>query len=437
MAQLEFSPEFFKKEIRDGFPIGELMKRNWAAELQVLEDMREICEKNNLRWFAFAGTELGAVRHKGYIPWDDDIDTVMLGDDFVKFLQIAGREIEDYIVLSPYVRDEWDLRTITRIANGDRLNFKDDFLDRWHNCPLASGTDIFPLYYIPRDKEKEDFICDLLLRVEAIFQLNDYNLKLIEEHKESESQEISGVLAEALIDMQKTTGFEFTSDRTLANQLCMLYDQICRLTDEDEADYVSRFHSFPKYRDWKIRKDVFDKTIWLPFENIMVQLKEWVHKNGGDTSLTFEIPKEQKLSDSKNKKVKVLYYTSVREMIIYSEYVIDKIKNVIDYFKKNGDTLELCWVPGAFIPPDGDIPDFQRLVPELIGQYEALIERYKESDAGICDETGELNRLVDECDMYYGDEGFLSELFGKTGKPVYIQDYHVLWDCEGGIINAG
>ena len=45
MAHLKISPDFFKMEVREGFPVGELMKRNWAAQLQVLEDVRELCDK--------------------------------------------------------------------------------------------------------------------------------------------------------------------------------------------------------------------------------------------------------------------------------------------------------------------------------------------------------------------------------------------------------
>ena len=57
-------------------------------------------------------------------------------------------------------------------------------------------------------------------------------------------------------------------------------------------------------------------------------------------------------------------------------------------------------------------------------KYE-IIEEYKASGIGILDETGELKRLVESCDMFYGDSGFLSDYFGQTGKPVFIQDYHV------------
>ena len=472
MAQLHIPDSFFRTEVRDGFPIGEMMKRNWAAQLQVLEDVRELCSKYDIKWFAFAGTELGAVRHKGFIPWDDDIDICMRGEDFINFLYYAEADEEfrkKYIPLTAYGYKDWDIRDISRIGNAQNMNFSDEHLDKWHNCPLAIGTDFFPLYYIPRDKEKEAFIFDLFDKINALFEVNEYNVKYLKEGRTEESKELQDVIAASIIGLQEDTGFEFNAERSLANQLCQLWDQIGRFTTEDEADYVARIHPYMTSKgEWKIRKEAFDETIELPFETITVpspkdydmfcrvmygsdymtpvrggtahdypyfgkqlrvfqskvELRDWLQKLKVDGTYKFQVPVKQKLSESKNEKTVILYYTSVREMLIYGEYVIDKINDIISYFEKNKDTLQLWWCPGDFNIVGDDVPPFKRLVPELIEKYEETIRKFKESGLGICDESGNLNKAVDACDMYYGDEGFLSELFGESGKPVYIQDYH-------------
>ena len=71
---MEFPDSYFEDEVREGFYIPSLMKRAWAAQMEVLEIVGEICEKHHIRYFAEWGTLLGAVRHGGRIPWDDDID---------------------------------------------------------------------------------------------------------------------------------------------------------------------------------------------------------------------------------------------------------------------------------------------------------------------------------------------------------------------------
>ena len=76
-------------ETRNGYYISADMKKVWAVEMQLLKKLLEVCEKHHLRIWAEGGTLLGAVRHHGYIPWDDDIDMAMLRDDYDKLQAIA------------------------------------------------------------------------------------------------------------------------------------------------------------------------------------------------------------------------------------------------------------------------------------------------------------------------------------------------------------
>lgn len=82
---MEFSHEYFDDEIREDFYVSGLMKRLWAANLEVISDVAKVCDKYNIRWFADYGTLLGAVRHGGCIPWDDDFDICMLRGDYMRF----------------------------------------------------------------------------------------------------------------------------------------------------------------------------------------------------------------------------------------------------------------------------------------------------------------------------------------------------------------
>ena len=471
MAHLQFSPEFFKKEERCGFTVGEPMKRNWAAQIQVLEDVRELCERHNIRWFAYAGTALGAVRHKGFIPWDDDVDIAIVGEDYIKFMYYFKDELDDrYELQNPYANPQWDIDSFSRITAGKTMDFTAEYLDRYHNCPFLVGTDVFPFYYVPRNIEQREYILDLLHRTVALENLNEYNIKLQKDGKFEESREINDIIAEGLSNIQKDTGFEFTADRLLANQLAMLFDQIARFTTEEEADYVARYSSFECGGRMFYHKDLFKETVWIPFENIKVPLpadtNTFLTTKFGKDYMTFKksgafheypyfgkqfreyknaieksdwknrllkkeefdnikVPQKQTLTESPNKKCKVLYYTSVREMLIYSEYVIDKIKSVIEYFKANSDRVELYWMPGKFIElSEGGLP-FSRVIPDLIKDYQNLIDEFRKAGFGTCDESADLNKAIEECDMFYGDSSFLSELFSQSGKPIYIQDYRI------------
>lgn len=78
------------------------------VEKEILQDFQQLCEKYKIRYFAIGGTLIGAIRHEGFIPWDDDIDLGMLREDFDKFLAIPEEEYNDkYVLCTPEKKNEY------------------------------------------------------------------------------------------------------------------------------------------------------------------------------------------------------------------------------------------------------------------------------------------------------------------------------------------
>lgn len=84
-----------EEEIIANYKVSDKMKKIWNVELAMLDEVDRLCKQYNLKYFLVHGSLLGAVRHKGFIPWDDDLDIAMPRADYDKFLVIAREELQE------------------------------------------------------------------------------------------------------------------------------------------------------------------------------------------------------------------------------------------------------------------------------------------------------------------------------------------------------
>ena len=263
---MELSKSFFEDEVRDGFYVTSDMKHAWAAQLEVLNDVDKACRENGIQYFAEWGTLLGAVRHHGFIPWDDDMDICMKRPDYNRFLQIADQIMPEGYKIFNISSDEDNDNMLTRIINGRAINFEKTHLEKFHGFPYVSGIDIFPLDFIAPNREDDDFQCELISIVNSVAKF----IRTLQENEESINEENLQELNLKINQIEELCGVEIDRDKDLAQQLNVLVDRLCGLYTEEEAGYVTIMTIWAEERQYKLPKEYYSKTVRLPFENITI-----------------------------------------------------------------------------------------------------------------------------------------------------------------------
>ena len=112
--------------------------------LAAMVDFHNLCEKHGLRYCLHGGTCLGAIRHKGFIPWDDDVDIAMLREDYERFLKIASQELGEKYTIQTYKTEPNMLTNVMKIRINDT-----DFVCEGSEENTGAFLDIFPMSDVP------------------------------------------------------------------------------------------------------------------------------------------------------------------------------------------------------------------------------------------------------------------------------------------------
>lgn len=150
--KIKLPDNFLDEEIRCDYLVSHEMKEVWAVELDLLAELLRVCKKHNITIFASGGTMLGAVRHKGFIPWDDDIDMVMFRDDYNKLCEVATEEFKYPYFFQTEYTDNGSLRGHIQLRNSLTAGILSGELQYKFKFNQGIFLDIFPLDSVIEDK---------------------------------------------------------------------------------------------------------------------------------------------------------------------------------------------------------------------------------------------------------------------------------------------
>lgn len=487
---LEFEKEYFEQEVRDGFYLDTTMKTLWAACMEVMQKVAEVCDRHHLTWYAAYGTLLGAIRHEGFVPWDDDVDIWLKRKDYMKLMRVLPKELPEGYRVRSALTDEGYEQFHTCVNNGSGICITPEWLRDFHDCPFTVGIDIFPLDYLPRDESARITQKNLFALITQAGQLvrnlengasvseNDDERAETERKTREEIAEILDYVEKAckikinrkLIEEEKWE--EARSElKKWCNYLAMMYD-------EKDADYLVEYMDYVKWERKKFPKEWFAEIYGAAFENFMVPVPagyeqvlrtiygyyDIIKKKTGMHEYPFYARQLRQLREyvkTIEQKAGEIGWIAIDEIEVAEESreIPEKwlalIRKTDDTLKKvvlsaNDTKLYAMYGDRALDKLEETLRTFEsvrdsvalwwrphpvmrkvldQVSPELGERYQRILDDYKTAGWGICDETDNVDRAVEACCVYYGDMNAVLQPFQNTGKPILLNGL--------GVDNAG
>ena len=255
---------FINEEERSGFKVTISRKKIWSIELDLLREFDRVCKKHNLTYYAFGGTLLGLVRHQGFIPWDDDIDVVMMRDQYDKLCEIAPSEFSFPYFFQTQSTDFGYRHGFAKLRNSNTTCLHPfDLQDSEHVNTLNKGIfiDIFP--------------ADNVIDDHNLFKKQEMEAKIYKKiaiHFSTSTKEGYRWYPNPLTRIVHCLIKNFCPMKyRIVNYFWKKHELTCRKYNGKKTDYMSILCLSFKKRWWQ-RKQDYSTIIEMPFEFVKLPL---------------------------------------------------------------------------------------------------------------------------------------------------------------------
>ena len=232
----------------------DVVRKLQLVQLYMMREIADICEKNNIRYYLCGGTLLGAVRHEGFIPWDDDLDITMYREDMEKLLSIIAQSYGDKYFVQTFQSD----RNYTRYIPKIRLNNTYQVEKGQEQDGIHHGVyiDIFPLDHVTKSGGPGLWIRGKILRLLFAY-------KTVRCTKNKATSKIKRIAIRILKPFSYLIPMKWI-DR--------MFDWVCTMSDKPGAKYTTSFASHYRWKRQLVENCVYGEGTFLKFENAMLRV---------------------------------------------------------------------------------------------------------------------------------------------------------------------
>lgn len=223
------------------------LKKLHVTLVEILDEFVRICNKHHLRYSLMAGTMLGAVRHSGFIPWDDDVDVAMLREDYEKFLKIAPDELDKKYYLDCFEHNhKYHLGFAKLKKNGTIFDEESS-----HHMDNHKGifVDIFPVDNVYENTKKSYFFAVMIRTIVQTIYVKQKVSKL----KDCRHKILSAIL--------------YLFPHTF---LMKLEKKLCTINKDNNSKYVACFLGI-----YPFKKELMPRAEYLPMKEIVFENKKY------------------------------------------------------------------------------------------------------------------------------------------------------------------
>ncbi len=249
-----------QEETRDGYTISAEMKKVWQVEIDIMLKILEVCKKHNLRCWLDSGTLLGAVRHKGFIPWDDDIDLTMPRADYDKLCAIADKEFQHPYFFQTTFTDTGYITGHAQVRNSLTTTLGEGDERRPFNCGIP--VDIFVLDAVPETK-----VMQFLQRTATMILKKTIRASFtpVSEQKKTGKKILSFFSKGLYSVLPYRTAFRW-------------FESLFRCVSTEKTSRIAPLSFRYTLRSFVFQKEYFSDTVYLEFEGMQVPVPANYHE---------------------------------------------------------------------------------------------------------------------------------------------------------------